>query len=110
MKTFLGEFPVDIASSKFRFYTPGSWALTFIEHYGGIDGAHHKDWVLDQVARCLNGVPIIVVEARWDNGESEFRFATAPEGSDAYKDWVKSMRGEFKDGEYEYDYNVGTPP
>ena len=30
-------------------------ALDLIVRYGGIDGAHHKDWVLDQVARVLAG-------------------------------------------------------
>jgi len=28
-------------------------ALELILQYGGIDGAHHKDWVLDQVVRVL---------------------------------------------------------
>ena len=32
-----------------------SRALELIVSYGGIDGAHHKDWVLDQVARVLAG-------------------------------------------------------
>lgn len=30
-------------------------ALHFINEYGGIDGAHHKQWVLDQVVRVLAG-------------------------------------------------------
>ena len=28
-------------------------AMDLIEQYGGIDGAHHKMWVIDQVARTL---------------------------------------------------------
>jgi len=28
-------------------------AIDLIVRYGGIDGAHHKDWVLDQVVRIL---------------------------------------------------------
>lgn len=28
-------------------------ALDFIERYGGIDGAHHKQWVLDQLVLIL---------------------------------------------------------
>ena len=27
--------------------------LALIEEYGGIDGGHHKQWVLDQIARTL---------------------------------------------------------
>jgi hypothetical protein len=30
-----------------------SEALDLIMQYGGIDGAHHKTWVLDQVVRVL---------------------------------------------------------
>ena len=43
--------------------------LDLIGEYGGIDGGHHKQWLLDQVARILAG--------------------------DKYKDWV----GEWEDGE-----------
>ena len=28
-------------------------ALDIITQYGGIDGAHHKQWVLDQIVRTL---------------------------------------------------------
>ena len=28
-------------------------ALNLIIEFGGYDGAHHKDWVLDQVVRAL---------------------------------------------------------
>jgi molybdopterin biosynthesis enzyme MoaB len=30
-------------------------AIDLIVQYGGTDGAHHKDWVLDQVVRKLAG-------------------------------------------------------
>jgi len=30
-------------------------AMGIIESYGGIDGDHHKTWVIDQVARVLKG-------------------------------------------------------
>lgn len=30
-------------------------AVDLITRYGGIDGAHHKTWVMDQVVRCLLG-------------------------------------------------------
>lgn len=110
MSKYLGEFPVDLAKSKYSQYTSGDWALLFIEKYGGIDGDHHKAWVLDQVARCLNGVPVVVVEARWDDGETEYRISTAEEESALYKTWVKALRGKETDGEYEYDYEVGIAP
>ncbi len=28
-------------------------ALDLIHRYGGIDGAHHKQWLLDQIVRVL---------------------------------------------------------
>lgn len=30
-------------------------ALNLIQRYGGIDGDHHKAWVIDQVVRALTG-------------------------------------------------------
>lgn len=59
-------------------------AMDVITSYGNIDGAHHKDWVIDQVARHLLG--------------------------DKYDAWVISLRGDLVDGEYEYEYEEGTPP
>lgn len=48
-------------------------ALAMILLYGGIDGAHHKDWVLDQVVRMLTGTGYEkwVEEARVDHEYSE---------------------------------------
>lgn len=55
-------------------------ALNRIRKYGGIDGAHHKQWVLDQVVRCLNG------------------YATySEENEEAYKIWVRM-----------YEYNINS--
>jgi hypothetical protein len=55
-------------------------------------------------------VPIVVVEARWDDGETEYRISTAEEESALYQTWVKALRGKETDGEYEYDYDVGVAP
>ena len=30
-------------------------AIDLAVRYGGIDGAHHKDWVIDQMVRVLAG-------------------------------------------------------
>lgn len=30
-------------------------ALTIALNHGGTDGAHHKDWVIDQMCRALTG-------------------------------------------------------
>jgi hypothetical protein len=55
-------------------------AIDLIVKWGGVDGAHHKDWVLDQVVRILAGTDYarVVREAKagedgpntyeWDTG------------------------------------------
>ena len=58
-------------------------ALDLIVRWGGTDGAHHKDWVLDQVARVL--------------------------AADNYDSLVaKVCDGE--DGPHTYSWNVGIAP
>ncbi len=85
--------------------------MYFIERYGQIDGSHHKTWVLDQVARIFKGTEVIVKEARWANGNTEYR-VTLAEPSEAYKAWVIEMKGEWdaENEEYEYNYDEGIAP
>ena len=92
MKGYLGEFSVDLAETPFAMFGSSDWALYFIAHYGGLDGAHHKLWVLDQVARILNGCWINVVEARWADGTKEYRVTTgeAPQ----YHAWASEVGWE----------------
>lgn len=58
-------------------------ALNLIERYGGIDGDHHKTWVIDQVARALLG--------------------------DRYEAWVVEMKAG-DEGPNTYEWNVGIAP
>ena len=50
-------------------------------------------------------------EARWEDGSSELRFYLE-EPTQVYRDWVQERRGEYlkEYGEYEYDYDEGSPP
>ena len=108
---YLGENAIDIKASPYAKYSPIDWAMTFIERYGGFEGAHHKAWVLDQVARLLKGSPIINLRvAKWDNGTIEYRYDVGE--SEEYKAWVKEMQGKYDtvSESYEYDYDVGIPP
>ena len=57
-------------------------ALEVIESYGGIDGDHHKAWVLDQVVRALTG--------------------------DGYDEWIKEYEDE--DGQEPDEWNEGIAP
>ena len=52
-------------------------ALDIVNQYGGIDGAHHKQWVLDQVVRALTG--------------------------DGYEQWVERHIGK---GDYDWDVGI----
>jgi hypothetical protein len=63
--------------------TPVAAALEIIERYGGIDGEHHKMWVIDQIARALLG--------------------------DAYPQWVVDMKAG-EDGPNTYDWDEGIAP
>lgn len=54
-----------------------------IAHSGGIDGAHHKQWVIDQMVRALTG--------------------------DKYDEWVKEHKAG-DDGPDTYDWDEGIAP
>ena len=111
MEGYLGEEVVTGNESPYADYTPEDWAMTYIESYGQIDGGHHKQWVLDQVARILNDTPVIVKKASWDNGHYEYRFETS-EPSKKYLKWIEDMRGEYGEewADYEYTYDEGIAP
>jgi len=58
-------------------------ALEFISQYGGIDGAHHKAWLIDQVVRTLT--------------------------CEQYTKWIKEYCfGD--DGDNTYEWDEGIPP
>ena len=62
-------------------------ALDIANRYGGIDGAHHKTWVIDQMVRALTGFP--------------------SEG--CYEAWVREhCKGE--DGPCTYSWDEGIAP
>lgn len=65
-------------------------AIELAVQYGGIDGAHHKSWVIDQMVRVLAGCDI--------GGENE-----------EYKQIIAdACAGE--DGPATYTWDGGTPP
>ena len=56
-------------------------AVSIIGQYGGIDGGHHKQWILDQVVRVLVG--------------------------GAYSEWVRNQEsGECGPDTYEWDEGI----
>lgn len=112
MKDYLGEKPVNPKTHpEFSKYTPTDWAMLFIEMYGQIDGDHHKAWVLDQVARILQGTKVIISEASWGNGHREYRFRVSDKLSPKYLTWRTKMLGEIdQNGDAEYGYEEGIAP
>lgn len=98
---------VSIEETPYFNYNSFDWAMYFIEHYGQIDGVHHKLWVMDQVARIHKGAEIEITLRKWDNGLEEYSVELlAP--TDDYHEWVQSMRFD-KNGE-ESDYKIGIAP
>lgn len=58
-------------------------AMAIIVQYGGIEGEHHKTWVIDQVARALMG--------------------------EGYAQWVIHMKAG-EDGPETYEWDEGIAP
>ena len=109
MEGYLGEFapPPDC---EFLSYGQTEWAMHYIAAYGGIDGSHHKTWALDQVARILKGTPVLVTEARWEGGQTKFRYKTG-EPSKADLEWVAEIiTSDDEEDKAAYEYDVGISP
>lgn len=98
----------DLTGTPYESFTKEQWVLTFIENYGGIDGAHHKDWVLDQVVRILHGTTVLVALAKWSDGTENYRF-NLDEPPPSYWQWVNEMKAG-EDGPETYDYEFGIAP
>ena len=62
---------------------PVQAALEIAFRFGGIDGEHHKAWVIDQMVRALTG--------------------------DGYVEWVKEAC-DGEDGPETYEWDEGIPP
>ena len=107
--TYIGTKPVDLNTLEpYNTYTPAQWAMYWISRFSGIDGSHHKDWIIDQIARILKGGEITAYERSWTNHISEYDFSVSE--SEEYTAWVLDMKGQCVDGEFEYDYSVGIAP
>ncbi|MNU19540.1 hypothetical protein D3C71_77690 [compost metagenome] len=111
---YLGETPVDLATHPvYSKYTPTDWALLWITMYSGIDGSHHKDWLIAEVTKILNNTQVIVKLAKWSNGQEEERFMLA-EPSEQFNAWKMAYEGDVYPAEdgggTEYEFNEGIPP
>lgn len=109
MGDYQGSFPVKTVDTTDKAKAI-EYAMEYISLYGQIGGDHHKAWVLDQVARILQGTPIEVSKRVWTNQNgsthTELDWNTGTP-SKKYLEWVNGMR--FCNGE-EYDYDEGIAP
>lgn len=108
MKGYLGETVVDLLPTKYALYSKQDWAMLWIEMYNVIDGADHKAWLIDQVARILKGAKVTLKIAKWENGTKEERF-NLEEPPKLYWDWVEEMK-DGEDGKNTYEYDFGIAP
>jgi len=108
MNGYLGEEIIDVKDTTYKDYTEKDWVLEYIMMYGGIDGAHHKDWLIDQIVHILKGAEIITKIAKWDNGHTEIRVSLGPPTHDYLKFVADYEVGE--DGPNTYSYDEGIAP
>lgn len=75
--------------------------------YGGIDGAHHKTWVIDQMIRALTACPIVQKRAVDANG-NPYTFDAFGE-SEQYQRVVREACNS-EDGPNTYEWDTGVAP
>ncbi len=78
------NFPADVELlEEFKRYEKAAnvpLALEILFRWSQIDGAHHKDYAIDQILRALTGT------------------------EENYEEFVKDFQGEYDEYEDEYDY------
>ena len=104
---YLGEFDKKVITPTIP--ERQQWVLDYITSYGGIDGSHHKDWVLDQCVRIILGNSIETCTAKWDCGEENFRFNLTNPPTEAYNKFIEEYKNG-EDGPDTYGYDIGIPP
>lgn len=83
-------------------------ALSIAVAYGGIDGAHHKDWVIDQMVRALTGCPVETLTQTPRGGGEPYTYQAQGE-SENYKELVANAC-DGEDGPQTYSWETGIAP
>ncbi len=82
-------------------------ALDIAHESGDFDGAHHKNWVIDQMVRALTGCPMVGKTLTDTDGRS---FAYEAQGeSEEYLAWVARHK-DGEDGPETYEWDEGIAP
>jgi hypothetical protein len=82
-------------------------ALDLVIRFGGVDGDHHKAWVIDQITRALTGCPTITKTAKDYKGQP-YTFDAQGE-SEEYLELVRNAKSG-EDGPETYSWDVGIAP
>ncbi len=85
-------------------------ALRIAVRFGGIDGDHHKAWVIDQMVRALTDCPVAKQLGTYKahDGEHYYRFEVMGE-SKKYSNLIKKAKAG-EDGPDTYNWNIGIAP
>lgn len=75
--------------------------LDLISCYGFIDGAHHKQWLLDQIARITMGCRVEKRQYTTKTGDKETYLDLGT--NDTYEEWAKGEEDCF-------DWDPGIAP
>jgi hypothetical protein len=77
-----------------------------LELASNVDGAHHKQWIIDQMVRALTGCPLVERQSR----DGSYTYETQGE-SEEYLAWRRAYEGdEDEDGDHEYEWDEGIAP
>ena len=82
-------------------------ALALASQYGGIDGEHHKAWVIDQIVRVLTDCPTIKKQLL-DCNKRPYTADVLGE-SEEYKKFVQEQKAG-EDGPETYEWDEGIAP
>lgn len=82
-------------------------AIEVAVRYGGIDGEHHKAWVIDQMVRHLTGCPTLTKTLNDCRG-NPFECKYLGE-SEEYKELVRNAC-DGEDGPDTYEWDDGIAP
>lgn len=83
-------------------------ALSIAVAYGGIDGAHHKDWVIDQMVRALTGCEMETLTKTSCGGNEPYTYTVQSESEDYIALVKEACNGE--DGPQTYHWETGIAP
>lgn len=82
-------------------------AIAVAVEFGSTDGAHHKQWVIDQMVRHLTGCPTVRETAHDCKGEP-YEFDALGE-SPEYTELVREAKAG-EDGPETYEWDEGIAP